>query len=144
MTMSECVIWHKSKNEKGYGQDYLNGKNTKAHRAAWIRAYGEIPKGMIVDHKCHNEAAKLGECLGGVTCLHRACVNIDHLQLATQSQNVSSGIWSIDVKATCPKGHSYKDERNIMTRANGVRECAECNRERARRNWANRNVKVGA
>lgn len=135
MTMSECVIWHKCKNEKGYGQEFLNGKNTKAHRAVWIRAYGEIAKGMVIDHICHNEAAAKGECAGGVTCLHRACVNLDHLRMTTSSDNVLSGIWGIDTKATCPKGHDYRDENNIMVRKSGKRECAQCNRERASMNY---------
>lgn len=135
MTMSNCIIWHKSKNEKGYGQDFLKGKNTKAHRAAWIRAYGEIPEGMVVDHLCHNEAAATGECEGGVSCVHRACVNLDHLRLVTPSENVKAGIWGIDTKATCPKGHDYRDPTNIMVRKNGKRECAACNRERASMNY---------
>lgn len=135
MTMSECVIWHKSKNEKGYGQDFYNGKNTKAHRAAWMRAYGEIPSGVVVDHICHNEAATKGECEGGVSCIHRACVNLDHLRLVTPSQNVLAGMHSIDTKATCKKGHDYRDKRNIMIRKNGKRECAQCNRDRATMNY---------
>jgi hypothetical protein len=133
MTMTECIIWHKSKNEKGYGQDFLNGKNTRAHRAAWIRANGPIPEGMVVDHICHNEAVAKQECSGGVTCLHRSCVNLDHLRLVSQSENVLSGSHSVDNKLTCPKGHSYKDPNNIMIRKNGKRECAQCNRERANR-----------
>ena len=136
MTMSDCIIWHKSKNEKGYGRDFLNGRNTKAHRAAWIRAFGEIPDGLVVDHICHNEAALRGECNGGYECKHRTCVNLEHLRLVTPSQNVLAGMHSIDVKLACPRGHSYRDERNIMIRASGKRECAECNRIRARATYA--------
>lgn len=141
--MSDCIKTDKCLNENGYGQDRLNGKPMRAHKVAWIEAYGEVPDGMVIDHKCHNEAAKRGECSGGLTCAHRACINVEHLQLTTQSQNVLNGMHSIDVKASCPKGHSYKDSANIMIRANGKRECAECNRERSKRNWANRFAKAG-
>jgi len=131
-------------NERGYAQEWFEGDKIYSHRLAWIQAYGEIPDGMVIDHKCHNEAALRGECEGGNNCQHRACINIEHLELTTQSQNILNGLHSIDVKRACPKGHSYRDERNIMIRKSGKRECAECNRERARANWANRNVKVGA
>ena len=135
MTMTKCVIWHKSKNDRGYGQEFFRGKNTKAHRAEWIRANGEIPEGFVLDHTCHNEAAQRGECAGGWTCEHRACVNLDHLRLVSPSENVLAGNHSIDTKTSCPKGHSYKDERNIMIRKSGKRECAECNRQRATANY---------
>lgn len=142
MTMSKCIQWHKSLNERGYGQEFYNGKNTKAHRAEWIRVNGPIPESFVLDHICHNEAARAGKCAGGATCRHRSCVNLDHLRLVSQSENILNGLHSIDVKEGCPKGHSYKDERNIMIRKSGQRECAECNRIRARAVWANR-VKVG-
>jgi hypothetical protein len=135
MTMSDCIIWHKSKNEKGYGQDFLEGKKLKAHRAAWIRVNGKIPAGMVIDHVCHNEAAYKGECQGGDTCLHRACVNIEHLRMTTQGENLRSGLHGVRTKATCPKGHDYRDPNNIMVRKNGKQECAQCNRERATMNY---------
>lgn len=136
--MSDCIIWHKALTENGYGQARHNGKGVRAHRLAWSSVYGEIPEGLFVDHVCHNEAVLRGECAGGRTCQHRACINIDHLQLVTNRENIMNGIHNIDNRDACNKGHSYKDERNIMVRKSGKRECAECNRERARANWANR------
>ena len=128
--MSECIKWHKSLNERGYGQIWVNGKHWKAHRLAWAALYGEIPEGMVIDHTCHNAAAAKGECDGGV-CEHRACINIDHLELVSQGENVRRGLHGVDTKQTCPKGHSYRDARNVLVRKNGQRECAECNRVRA-------------
>jgi len=135
---SKCLPWHKSLNEHGYGQTFVDGKHAKAHRAVWAEANGPIPEGMVIDHKCHNEAANAGECAGGFTCSHRACVNLDHLQLISQSENILLGLHSIDVKEACPQGHSYNDKRNIMIRKSGKRECAECNRSRSRMVWATR------
>ena len=140
MTMTDCLKWHKSINERGYGQVWIKGKRFKAHRAAWIAIHGEIPAGFVIDHKCHNEAAAAGLCSGGVTCEHRACVNVEHLQLATTSQNILAGMHSIDIKASCPKGHSYRNENNVMVRKSGKRECAACNRVRANAAYARKLV----
>lgn len=135
--MSDCIIWHKSLNDTGYGQIWHNGRRYRAHRLAWQSVYGEIPKGYFVDHNCHNEAVSRGECEGGYSCKHRACINIDHLQLVTNRENIMLGIHNRDNRATCPKGHE-NNEANTMVRKSGKRECAECNRIRARAVWANR------
>ena len=119
--MSDCIIWEKFINENGYGQTFFQGKVTRAHRAAWIKAHGLIPKGLVLDHTCHNPK----ECEGGVTCIHRACVNVDHLRLITQQENVMAGRHNIDNRSHCNQGHPFIKE-NIMVRKNGKRECAAC------------------
>jgi len=95
----------------GYGVMNVGSETKRAHRYAWEQANGKIPEGMVIDHICHNEAAVKGECQGGTSCKHRACINIDHLRVITQSENVRSGMHSIDVKPTCPKGHDYRNPR---------------------------------
>lgn len=139
--MTDCIIWHKSIRDTGYGQTWFRGKIMKAHKVEWIKAYGDIPKGFVVDHVCHNEAVERGECEGGVTCIHRACINPEHLRLVTQQENVMAGIHSIDNRSHCNQGHPFIKE-NIMVRKNGKRECAECNRVRARANYAKKKVGV--
>ena len=142
--MTNCIYYDGKHRFNGYGVVSTPTGTKRAHRIAWEEKFGQIPKGLIIDHVCHNEAAAQGECQGGTDCPHRACINTDHLRVATPSENILSGMHSVDVKQACPQGHSYKNPRNIMTRKNGTRECAECNRERARRNWANRFAKAGA
>ena len=134
-TMNECKIWSGSKRSSGYGVKIVNYQRKSAHRWAWEAVNGPVPEGMILDHICHTEAVKKNECKGGFDCKHRPCVNIDHLELVTLSENVMRGMHCIDNKTTCKKGHDYTDPQNIMVRASGKRECAQCNRERAAMNY---------
>lgn len=144
VAMSECEIWQGFKNDSGYGIKIVNYKRKRAHRLAWEKANGEIPEGMVIDHKCHGEALAKGECQGGVTCLHRACVNVEHLELVTQSENILRGLQAIDVRKVCRKGHDFTNSNNIMVRSNGKRECAQCNRDRANMNYAKSKVALSA
>lgn len=137
--MTKCILVKSYASTNGYGNLIVDGKNYRAHRGAWIRAYGAIPKNMVVDHMCHNEAVQRDECEGGITCVHRACINPEHLRLVTQRENVMAGKHSIDNRSHCNQGHPFIKE-NIMTRKNGHRECAECNRVRARAVWAAKKV----
>lgn len=71
-----CWIWIASL-RNGYGA--INpGRHSStplyAHRVSYEWANGPIPEGMQVDHACHN----------------RACVNPDHLRLATNKQNTEN------------------------------------------------------
>lgn len=66
-----CLIWTGGKTGNGYGLGSVEGKKKLAHRYAWERAKGPIPKGAFIDHICHT----------------RACVNVEHLRLTTNQQN---------------------------------------------------------
>jgi len=70
-----CWEWVKHI-KNGYGISGLNGKIEQAHRASWKVFVGEIPKGMQVNHKCHN----------------KKCINPDHLYIGTQKQNMQDMI----------------------------------------------------
>jgi len=67
----ECWVWTASKDAHGYGQIRIGNKRIRAHRAAYALAYGPIPEGLHIDHKCHTPA----------------CVNPKHLRACTNKQN---------------------------------------------------------
>jgi len=125
--VTNCIYPNSKSRSDGYAFMYYPPKRKaiKAHRAAWMLANGPVPEGMVLDHICRD----------------RACINLEHLRVVTQQENIMAGLHNIDNRSHCNQGHPFIKE-NIMVRKNGKRECAECNRERARRNWANR--KVGA
>lgn len=69
-------MWDKALNKKGYGKRKYKGKDWKAHRAAWDEEIGPIPDGMFVLHKCDNPS----------------CVNVNHLFLGTNYDNIKDMI----------------------------------------------------
>lgn len=88
---------------EGYAQievpAYANGgkrRRMRAHRLAWELAVGPVPEGLILDHICHDPAL----CKGGKKCPHRACIRVEHLQLATRKENLArerSSRWGADL-----------------------------------------------
>lgn len=70
-----CWLWTAAKHFFGYGLIGCPDKPKRilrAHRASWEMAFGPIPKGLYVLHKCDVPS----------------CVNPDHLFLGTHQQNV--------------------------------------------------------
>jgi hypothetical protein len=128
-----CLLYTGTLNNRGYGQISVDGTPTLAHRAMYELKVGPIPDGMFLDHTCHNRDAA---CMGGATCLHRRCVNVEHLEPVTGAENTRRGkSWAINgTKTHCPQGHSYDDENTHVW--NNRRYCRACNRavrNRARR-----------
>lgn len=70
----DCLLWPYSPSPAGYGRVWIDGASRWAHQYAYEVAYGPAPRGMMIDHACHN----------------RACVNPDHLRLATAGENTAN------------------------------------------------------
>ncbi len=141
-----CWHWTACINKTGYGSVKHNGKAVGAHRLSYELFKGPIPGGLVVDHTCHDPRT----CICGNRCMHRRCVNPDHLELTTDEINCSKarsagnhGDASAAHAATraraalithCPHGHEYTSENTLRY---GVRrycrECARLHSERGNR-----------
>lgn len=117
-----CHDWTGAKFVNGYGAFHLQGKLRRAHRVAYVWAYGELAAGYSgLDHICNN----------------RGCVNPEHLRPATHLENVLRGTGVTAQNAqreVCAQGHplDYTDPR-------GWRGCRRCRAEAvARYNERNR------
>src|SRR6185312_4959082 len=124
-----CWQWYKP-NDVGYGVFSVAAQNVSAHRVAYELWTGPIPEGMEIDHVCHPGD---GSCPPG-TCHHRRCVNPDHLEVVTPTENKRRSNCASARnfgKTHCIRGHEFTPENTyIFTTSRGVmgRACRECNR----------------
>ena len=127
-----CWLWDKGPTH-GYGHFYAEGHQHFVHRWSYQHFVGPIPEGMTVDHRCHDEASG---CPGGPACLHRRCVNPEHLMLATGPENASRGVktW----QTHCKRGHEFTETNTY--RVNGRRHCITCRTAR-KRAWRRRHMR---
>jgi hypothetical protein len=71
-----CILWVGHLDQAGYGVIWDGRRWTKAHRFSYKIYNSSIPKGMCILHKCDV----------------RNCVNIEHLFLGTQEENIKDMI----------------------------------------------------
>ena len=92
---TECLLWQGATVTNGYGAITMNNEQYMTHRLAWSFAKGPIPSDLYVLHKCDV----------------RRCINIDHLYLGTQLDNMRDM-----VRRTLPKkwAHSSKLSRDAV------------------------------
>lgn len=136
-----CWLWTGSLFTAGYGAFKLRGQNRRAHRVLWVWEFGPVPDGLLLDHLCHP-----ADCAGGPQCLHRRCVNPEHLAAVPQRSNLLRSPQTPNAqnvaKTHCPEGHEYSAEntRTWTRRGSTMRSCKTChrNREAARRAAARR------
>lgn len=70
-----CWIWQLSLSVDGYASYEVNKKYISGHRYYYEKYKGKIPDGFQLDHLCGN----------------RACVNPDHLEIVSQTENIRRG-----------------------------------------------------
>lgn len=135
MDATPCIPFTGYIDPTGYGGLSIGGRRRRAHRVAWELHRGPIPEGLVIDHLCHVPDV----CPGGVTCPHRRCINVDHMTLATITENARRGSkgqrgvirgQQQRAKTHCPSGHEYSEANTRLYRGN--RYCRACDRERRR------------
>lgn len=136
-----CWLWTAQVNRVGYGRFRMpNPRRTEqVSRVSYEHFVGPIPAGLDMDHKCHNEAAHAGLCAGG-PCIHRRCVNPEHLAPATRSENLGNSPikgGANKAKMECKRGHPLSGDNVYI--AKGGRHCRKCKYAR-RKQWRTDNL----
>lgn len=108
---SGCWLWIGANNGLGYGMISVGkAKKTYAHRCAYEHAFGEIPSGLVIDHKCRTPS----------------CINPEHLEAVSNRENTVRGAVSAlrTISHVCKRGHAYAEHQYVDSR--GQRQCRAC------------------
>jgi hypothetical protein len=122
-----CWLWTGAWINTGYGWFKTDESTRLAHRVSYIHYVGEIPEGMDLDHLCRV----------------RCCVNPQHLEPVSRSENNRRGLvgtWMQNFQAKkthCPQGHPYsgRDKKG--------RICHTCKAVRERKRQAKMRAERG-
>lgn len=112
-----CREWQGAIMPGGYGAIRREGRVWRVHRWVWTLAFGPIPEGQILMHRCDNPP----------------CFRLSHLQLGTHGDNsrdayakgrrIVTRYWSS--RTHCVNGHEF-DEANTYVNDKGHRTCRRC------------------
>ena len=102
-----CWIFTGAIATSGYGRIGFRNRTLQAHRASYEVFVGKIPDGLHLDHLCGN----------------KRCVNPDHLEPVTQSENnLRAAIVRVANTTHCKYGHEFTPENTFMHKRGG-RQC---------------------
>lgn len=133
--MSACIpSINKPNPTHGYALRVIDGRRVYEHTAAWEAVHGPVPKGMVLDHICHDPEV----CHLSNRCPHRSCRNPEHLALVTRGENVARAWNRNRGKTHCKNDHEFTPENTYVT-TSGSRRCRTCYREYLRE-WKRANM----
>jgi hypothetical protein len=85
-----CHRWYGALTGAGYGAFRVGDRLELAHVWFYNQAHPDhaVASADELDHVCHSRDRS---CPGGSTCLHRRCVNVEHLEPIPHEQNIQRG-----------------------------------------------------
>jgi HNH endonuclease len=98
-----CLEFPAVAGTRRYGHVRFRGTAWKAHRYMWLRAFGEIPKGLCVLHKCDNPP----------------CINPKHLFLGTQLDNIEDMV--VKRRQRAPRGVAHHECKLTPVKVHAIR-----------------------
>lgn len=118
-----CIEWMAS-GCRGYGGFCVAkgwrgriSKSISAHRWAWLSERGPVPADKTIDHLCRN----------------RGCVNVEHMELVTNRENIlrGTGPSAVNAKKThCVRGHElFGDNLRLDGESRICRRCKAIHRK---------------
>lgn len=113
----DCVSWAGAKSARGYGRFTVDDKRHTAHRWIYERTVAPVPADMVLDHVCRN----------------RLCVNVAHLEVVTNKENILRGVGPTARHARqthCKHGHEFTSENTAIKnyKQRTFRVCRTCKR----------------
>lgn len=116
--MNDCMIWAGSTDRNGYPQRKWMHVNYMIHRLMYENFVAPIRPGMTLDH----------------TCKVTTCINPDHLEQVTLSENVRRGVSPSSIhreQTHCVNGHEFTEENTQWYKSRGrqARKCRTCSRK---------------
>lgn len=116
----QCWLFDSWHNSAGYPYISVDGRDQPAHRIVFTLLTGQDINGLDLDHVCRNVA----------------CVRPSHHEAVTHTENMKR---LSQAQTACRRaGHDWTNPRNVRTRPNGRRYCAECDRIYLRQRYAAR------
>lgn len=106
-----CELWIGKVTPNGYPLIDEDGR-ASAHRVAFEKRRGAIAPGLVLDHLCRR----------------RLCINVEHLEPVTQSENERRKSMKYRLaRKRCARGHVLNETTRLVTPEMGVlcRQCAK-------------------
>lgn len=129
-----CVETTWRRNHHGYGYAMRrrhSPRHVLAHRLAWEDSFGPIPPGTHVLHRCDN----------------RACINVDHLFLGTNGDNIADKVAKGRSLLNRPRGSLVAQSRlteAMVVEMRHLNACGVSKHELARRYRVGRSTVIDA
>jgi hypothetical protein len=98
--VGQCLEWTGQKDKNGYGVFYYKQKQRKAHRVSYYFKFGDIPKGMVIDHLDGNPLNNQKKNL-------RICTHSENMRNRNLYVNNTSGFKGVYWHKTTKKWMSY-------------------------------------